>query len=53
MADSGLRAISRALLIENYRPVIEAAGLTRRWPRRISKDERARIVAECQQPGPS
>lgn len=51
MADSGLRAISKALLIENYRPVIEAAGLTRGWPRRISKDERARIVAECEQPG--
>lgn len=51
MADSGLQAISRALLIENHMPVIEAAGLAGRWPRRVSKDERARIVAECQQPG--
>lgn len=51
MGDSGLQAISEALLIENYLPVIEAAGLTRHWPRRVSKDERARIVAECQQPG--
>ena len=51
MSDSGLQAISKALLIENYRPVIEAAGLSRRWPRRVSKEERTRIVAECEQPG--
>ena len=50
MADSGLRAINRAPLPENEMPIAEmrqSAGLRRR----VSKDERARVVAECHQPG--
>ena len=50
MTDWGLKTISRALLIETDMPMAEMrrfAGVRRR----VSKEERARIVAECEQPG--
>ena len=50
MTDRGRRTISRALLIESDMPIAEMRRFTG-VRRRVSKQERARIVAECQQPG--
>ena len=50
MTDWGLKAISRALLIESDMPIAEMQQFTG-VRRRVSKEERARIVAECEQPG--
>lgn len=50
MTDWGLKTISSALLIESNMPTAEMRQFTG-VRRRVSKEERSRIVAECEQPG--